>query len=219
MFHLKNYKVIFWDFDGVIKDSQEAKSNGFLQLFKDYGTSIQAQVVQHHRENGGLSRLEKIPYYFEHFIKESVSQKKITDFCNRFGDLSHEATLASPWVAGVFDYLEENYQTQDFYIATGTPQEEIEITCQRLGITDYFKGIFGAPQTKETTIQGRLREQNYPPQSALMIGDAKKDQAAASYNGIDFLLRDTPENRSLFLEYQGYRVDDFTSFTVAAHRS
>ena len=33
-------KVIFWDFDGVIKDSVKVKSLAFERLFSDYGNNI-----------------------------------------------------------------------------------------------------------------------------------------------------------------------------------
>ena len=37
-------KVIFWDFDGVIKDSVEAKSSAFEKIFSSYGSNISNKV-------------------------------------------------------------------------------------------------------------------------------------------------------------------------------
>ena len=34
---LSNFDAIFWDFDGVIKDSVEVKAEAFAALFKIYG--------------------------------------------------------------------------------------------------------------------------------------------------------------------------------------
>ncbi len=212
MKHLADYKAVFWDFDGVIKDSQEAKSGGFFELFADYGLEVQKKVVAHHRANGGVSRLIKIPYYFKEFIGEEISEAKASGFAQKFGDLSHEATIASPWVAGVLEYLGKNHKTQDFYIVTGTPLDEIKVTCERLQISKFFKELHGAPEAKEDIISQIMLAQGYASAEAIMVGDALKDQAAALSNGIDFLLRETEENESLFNHYQGPRVKDLTTF-------
>ena len=43
--HLKSAKIIFWDFDGVIKDSVEVKSAVFGQLFLPFGKIVAKKVV------------------------------------------------------------------------------------------------------------------------------------------------------------------------------
>ena len=37
---IKTASVIFWDFDGVIKDSVSVKSDAFVQLFLPFGKQI-----------------------------------------------------------------------------------------------------------------------------------------------------------------------------------
>ena len=34
MKRLKKYKIIFWDFDGVIKASNDVKNDGYYNIFK-----------------------------------------------------------------------------------------------------------------------------------------------------------------------------------------
>ena len=34
---LSDYKLVFWDFDGVIKDSVTVKTDAFSKLFEKYG--------------------------------------------------------------------------------------------------------------------------------------------------------------------------------------
>ena len=55
--------IIFWDFDGVIKDSVQIKSKAFGNLFAQFGNIISKRVIEHHESNGGMSRFEKIPIY------------------------------------------------------------------------------------------------------------------------------------------------------------
>ena len=62
---LANYTYFFWDFDGVIKESVSIKTNAFKKLFSDQNNSTLLKIIDHHLENGGVSRYEKIPLYNE----------------------------------------------------------------------------------------------------------------------------------------------------------
>ena len=50
-----NLKNILWDFDGVISESVQAKTEAFRELYKCHGEEISDQVVEHHLSNGGMS--------------------------------------------------------------------------------------------------------------------------------------------------------------------
>ena len=45
---IQDSEVIFWDFDGVIKDSVSVKAEAFKILFSEYGREIVQKVVNHH---------------------------------------------------------------------------------------------------------------------------------------------------------------------------
>ena len=79
---IKYSEVVFWDFDGVIKDSVEAKSLAFEKLFAIYGPEISKKVRKHHEQNTGLSRFDKIPIYMS-WSGEFVSDKSVQEFCQR----------------------------------------------------------------------------------------------------------------------------------------
>ena len=59
------YDLIFWDFDGVIKESVSVKTDAYLELFRPYGSDVCKQVKNHHLANGGMSRFDKIPLYLK----------------------------------------------------------------------------------------------------------------------------------------------------------
>ena len=58
---IQNASLIFWDFDGVIKESVSIKTDAYIKIFEPYGKNIQDLVKNHHEINGGVSRFEKIP--------------------------------------------------------------------------------------------------------------------------------------------------------------
>ena len=56
-------KGIIFDFDGVIAESVQIKSDAFASLYEQYGDNIVKKVIEHHEANGGMSRFEKIRLY------------------------------------------------------------------------------------------------------------------------------------------------------------
>jgi len=47
-------KLLIFDFDGVLADSVEVKTEAFALLYKPYGQKVVEKVVSHHRDNGGI---------------------------------------------------------------------------------------------------------------------------------------------------------------------
>ena len=56
-------KTIIFDFDGVILESIDVKTEAFKKLYQPYGSNISNKVVKNHLANGGISRYEKIKIY------------------------------------------------------------------------------------------------------------------------------------------------------------
>ena len=149
---IKQYQTIFWDFDGVIKESNEVNTLAFIQLFKSYDANVTEKIGTHHQNNGGLSRYEKIPLYL-HWAGEKQTQERIDKYCFQFSQIVLDKVLKAPWVSGVEAYLRKNYIYQDFIIVTATPQKEIEIILQKLELKNIFSSVFGYPVPKSEAIK------------------------------------------------------------------
>ena len=83
---LKEKQLIFWDFDGVIKDSVAVKSLGYEKLFLPFGEEVVKLVNQHHDAHGGVSRYDKIPLYLG-WAGEPADPIQIQEFCHQFSNL------------------------------------------------------------------------------------------------------------------------------------
>ena len=204
---LQSANVIFWDFDGVIKDSVDVKTRAFEALFLPYGTEVAAQVRVHHEAHGGVSRFEKMPLYLT-WAGLEVTESTVMAWCDRFSEVVLQAVIDSPWVPGVPDYLETHYQQQHFVLVTATPQAEIEVILHCLGITHWFRQIFGAPTSKAEAIGQVLDQHQVSPPHVLMIGDAESDWMAAKHHDVSFLLRRTDINHPLQSRYPGDQFED-----------
>ena len=199
---LKESQIVFWDFDGVIKDSVMVKSAGYEKLFLPFGEDVVKRVNKHHNVHGGISRYEKIPLYLS-WAGEPANPLQVQDFCDRFSDLVQQAVVDSPWVPGVCEYLSSHYADQCFVLITGTPQKEIEQILHALNISRYFRNVYGAPKAKTIMVKDVLERLSCPFEQALVIGDSGTDLEAAKNNNVAFLLRRTSLNKELQKQFTG----------------
>lgn len=203
---LAQMQVIFWDFDGVIKDSVAVKSVGFEQLFLPYGQSVAHQVRQHHEAHGGISRFDKMPVYLG-WAGVPATPDNVQKFCDQFSSLVLQAVIDAAWVPGVREYLLAQHSAQYFVLVTATPQKEIETILHTLGMAHCFRQVYGAPTTKTTAIANVLVHLKCQPAQALMVGDSDTDFDAAQANNVSFLLRRTALNQALQQRHVGPMFD------------
>jgi phosphoglycolate phosphatase-like HAD superfamily hydrolase len=195
---LTHYKTIFWDFDGVIKDSVEIKTAGYLKLFEKFGTLVVDKIREHHLKNGGVSRFIKIPFYMKNFVGQEINENETKELCAQYSKITINQVVHSPWVPGALEYLKENHTRQDYFVVSGTPQEDMDIIVDELAIRHLFKGIYGSPEKKNFIVKRLIMEFGFEPRQCLFIGDALADYDAAMENQTDFLLRKTADNEKLF---------------------
>jgi beta-phosphoglucomutase-like phosphatase (HAD superfamily) len=200
--------VLFWDFDGVIKESTSIKSRAYEQMFSEYGGKILEQVMEHHNKNGGVARDLKFTFYFNEFVGIELSSKDIEDRCNEYSRLVVQKVIEAPWVPGVLDYLKSKTDHQRFVLITGTPYLEIIKILNSLNILDCFQAIYGSPTSKIKALEQEMQTVT-EVKDCLFIGDSPTDYESANTYAIPFLLRETDENKKLFLNYSGPRLYDF----------
>ncbi|MCG6160421.1 HAD family hydrolase [Leptospira bandrabouensis] len=201
---------MFWDFDGVIKDSVDVKTDAYLALFPEAPKNILEKIKSHHLEYGGISRLEKIPIYLD-WVGIKPTNQVVSEYLDQFANLVVQKVISSPWVPGVEQMLKQKQNQQKFVIVTGTPQTEIEEILVQLKINSIFDRIFGAPTQKSKAIKWALQNYKIKMEDSLLIGDSKTDWFAAEETGIQFLLRET-ENSDFFSQYSGNKIKDFIGF-------
>jgi phosphoglycolate phosphatase-like HAD superfamily hydrolase len=207
---LTRARLVFWDFDGVIKESVAIKTDAFGQLFSRFGPDIADRVKAHHLANGGMSRFEKMPVYLA-WAGQPVTEASVNDYCRRFSRAVLQCVVDAPWVPGVEQYLSTNQHRQEFVLVTSTPQQEIEEILQAIDLHRCFSVVYGAPTRKVDAINKALSSsQGLVASECLMVGDAMADLEAARANNVLFLLRRHVDNQSVFHDYVGTFVKDFS---------
>jgi len=200
---LSQYKVIFWDFDGTIVDSVNAKLDAFLELFKDATRDSLEKITRHHLSNGGVSRYEKIPLYLS-FCGITPNPNTVEQYISAFSELAVANVLKSPLIPGAVEYIRGNHSYQSFMLITATPQREIEDILLGMHLNSFFKHVCGAPLCKTSTLSELIRQSPWSADDMLYIGDSLTDYMAAFSNNISFLCVQSvnvQDNQPWFLEY------------------
>ena len=206
--NIKKAKTIFWDFDGVIKDSVSVKSDAFEELFLPFGSDVAKKIRMHHEDNGGMSRYDKLPIYLN-LAGEKYSKDLIIKYEKQFSKLVMNRVINSPWVEGALEYIKTNYKAQKFFLITATPQKEIEEILKKLEISKYFKKVIGSPTNKKDALKIILSNENINLDDSIMIGDSCSDYEAAKENNVFFVFRKTDLNKKLQKKLKCQMIENF----------
>lgn len=182
------YQAVFFDFDGVILDTFDLKTQAFRDMFASYGPEIQAKVVEHHLAHGGISRLEKLRYYYQKVLKKSVSEKEIGELGGKFVELTMPGVMNAPFIPGALECLSELKKADvPAFVVSGIPEDELLGILEKRGLSGYFREAHGSPRHKPAIIRDILTRRGYTPAECLFLGDATTDYDAAKVCGLQFL--------------------------------
>lgn len=211
-------QAIVFDFDGVLVESTDIKTRAFAELYAPHGEDVAARVVQFHLANGGLSRYVKFRYAQEVLLGgEPLSDTQMEALDSRFSQLVMDKVVAAPVVAGAPEVLQQ-YQGQiPMFVASGTPQLELEQIIERRGMQAFFADIFGSPTSKAEAIGRILDRYALDASATLMVGDALADLDGAEANDTRFLGRVPAAADNPFPETV-VTVPDLTSFAETLKR-
>lgn len=180
--------TIFWDFDGVLMNSNAVRDKGFELVLADYPKDQVQQLIEFHQANGGLSRYVKFRYFFEEVRGEKVTDEEVQVWANKFSEIMLANLINKDLlIKETNDFVKANYQNYKMHIVSGSDGNELRKICKGVGIDPYFKSIKGSPTPKKELIANILQKENYNISEYLLIGDSINDYEAAMSNNIMFM--------------------------------
>ena len=179
-------KVIIFDFDGVILDTNKAKGLAFVETFSSEKSIIKKKIYNTHIENIGISRKDKIILILKSILKVKYNKKKLVNLLDKFSKIVFKKVIKSGYILGAKNFILNNHLSYDFHISTATPKNEIFDILQKKKIIKYFKSINGSPDSKISHIQKIIKNGKYKKKEVLFIGDSDNDLYAARKNNIKF---------------------------------
>lgn len=181
-------KVIFWDFDGVLMNSNAVRDLGFKTVLAEFPKEQVSQLLTFHKANGGLSRYVKFRYFFEEIRNEQVLDDSIVFLTDSFSLIMKEL-LANPelLIEETLNFIKENQDKYVMYITSGSDQEELRFLCKSIGIEHLFTSIHGSPKPKIDWVKELIEINGHKKSECILIGDSPNDFDAANANDIGFI--------------------------------
>ncbi len=213
-------EVVLWDFDGVIFDSMHLKYEGFKALFQKHGNKNQEDLKQfevYHYQSGGISRNEKIQYFYNEILKTPIAQEEVDALALEFGTIIEQKLFDRGHLnSEVMAFIDKHYKNYIFHIASAALHSELQVLCEFLGITKYFKSVEGSPPDKPKIIANIIQKYAYNPGRMLMIGDSVNDYESAQANKVAFLGYNSKVLKNLVGQngYQGKYLESFKGFDL-----
>jgi phosphoglycolate phosphatase-like HAD superfamily hydrolase len=173
--------AVVFDCDGVLIESNAIKTLAFGQTVDEFGQKAMDQLMDYHREHGGISRFKKFKWFYREVVKGPLSDEMMDTLCDRFTQLCIDAVLDAPMVAGAKESLDLLSGRLPIFVASGTPEKELQDILIQRGLAPYFKGIHGTPPEKQYLLERIISENRLDASKVLMVGDAVTDLKAAQY--------------------------------------
>lgn len=94
-------KAVIFDFDGVILESADIKTESFKDMVSDYPMEIAEQFVEYHMQHMGISRFVKFQYFFEEILKEEYTREKEEEWGKKFQEITlNKVLIHEPSIMG-----------------------------------------------------------------------------------------------------------------------
>lgn len=182
------FDAIVFDFDGVIVESADIKTEAFRNLFAARPADVD-RIVAFHQRHAGISRYEKFDRIYADILHIPLSSTERVSLGNRFSELVVEAVVNCPPVPGAEEALGSLFGTVPLLLASGTPEDELEIIVRRRGLAAFFFEVHGSPRGKAEIIFNAAHTHGWSLERMVMIGDAMTDYDAARATGLGFIGR------------------------------
>ncbi len=189
----RRFTAFILDFDGVIVESTEVKTEAFRTLFADRPNQIGA-ILDLHRRHAGVDRLTKFEMIYRDILREPLDASTTRALADRFAHLVEDAVVARPMVPGAADLLAALADRLPTAVVSATPQAELDRIVDRRGLRRFCRIVRGSPPGKTETVRGLLAAEGWDPAQVLLVGDAEADLEAAQSNGVAFVGRLTPDD-------------------------
>jgi phosphoglycolate phosphatase-like HAD superfamily hydrolase len=182
-------KSVIFDFDGVIVESVDIKTEAFRELFKEYPEHVD-EIVAYHLENGGMSRYKKFSYIYDKILDQPLDDEHSQKLGVTFSKIVLQKMLVCPFVNGAIkclDLLSRNNIM--LFIASGTPEDELRYIVQMRGLSGYFNGVYGTPSTKSKIITTIMKVHGLHNTEVIFVGDSINDYEGAKKTKVPFIAR------------------------------
>ncbi len=180
-------KIIVFDFDGTLIDSNQIKYDAFFKLFPRDGFhhKIITEVLDKHLEESRYVILKK--------ILNKIKKSGIVNIDDKINVLAEEYNSRvvseakickeKPGAKKTLDILGRRFP---LYLSSTTPETALKDIVKDRNWDSFFCDIFGYPREKTNTLLEIMRNKQVNAEEVLVVGDGESDRLSASETGCRF---------------------------------
>lgn len=179
-------KVIVFDFDGTLVESNQLKYEAYFELFpKDnYHDRAIRQILSTSFEESRDVILEKILRQIDPNTADLMAT--VNRLAEQYNRIVVEAVKNCPECPGAETTLRQLSARLPLYLSSTTPEEALRAILSFRNWRGYFRDVFGYPRKKIETLRELLQREQVTPDQILVVGDGDSDRIAAAAVGCQF---------------------------------
>ncbi len=182
-------KVIVFDFDGTLIDSNSLKRDAYYKLFeqKQEVKKIIGNVLKKYYEKSRYVILEEILRELKLTQRdEKFMQKRIDQMASQYNRIVLLGAKECAEMDGANRILKQLKERYRLYISSFTPKEALDQIINYRCWSTFFDGVFGYPTTKLEALTIIMKKEDIEPSEICVVGDGATDRSAAQTKGCYF---------------------------------
>ncbi len=186
---LQSFKILIFDSDGVVLNSNSIKLNAFYDLAKTVcckqcALEIKSMILK----SKNMTRYDIIKAMRDMSIRHhGLDLYSFESLLSRYSSLVSNSLVECDVDPGIYS-LRRSLRSSKWLILTAGDQEETQSVYKKKGLYKMFDaGIYGSPRTKMENLRAILDiHGSYCAHDILMLGDSYTDAELAFENGIKY---------------------------------
>ena len=181
-------KVIVFDFDGTLVDSNRLKYDAYFELFPqdEWHAQTVRKVLSEMFEESRFVILEEILRRLGDNAGMDLKQRS-RELADRYNDIVLAGAKECPEKPGAHKLLQAFVKTYKLYVSSTTPESALTEIIHFRKWGHYFQGILGYPREKSKTLQNIIEQEKVESSEVLVVGDGESDRKSAVDNGCPFI--------------------------------
>jgi phosphoglycolate phosphatase len=180
------YKVIVFDFDGTLVDSNSLKLDGFYNAIEGDAGGIELMTAVLKEING--TRWDIFQTYLSKLQSDKrVPPRDVASLVEEYNMIVDNAIISAPEMPGATQLLDKLLLSGcKLILSSATPYLNLASIIERRGWIHYFNSIHGAPASKINTLEQILAMPHMSVSDLAVVGDGNDDLRSADAVGCSF---------------------------------
>lgn len=176
-------KVVVFDFDGVLVDSNKLKYIAFFNLFSrsPKEKKIVKETLKHSRERSRYTIFGKI-------FNRLKRRPHIKVYARKYNEIVESGVNVAKEIPGAKKSLKTLFKKKyHLYIISTAPRVPLLRIVKKRNIKKFFRKIYGGSDDKTISLRKIVKSERVNPREIVMVGDGKIDLRAALDVGCYFI--------------------------------